>query len=159
MQARCDILLKKRKEERVQDAARQRQHTTVEQHIKDLKGQITQGFQQQSQLIRDGNDQLGSKIDQKHHELLDSFDKQSRLIVKVASEKAPRYMVLLPLLQEEPSDDGVLSRLASFGKWAQVTATGVVKQSVELHLLCEGRLAGIQGSQADLSPHYLLAPF
>ena len=147
MQARCDILLKKRKEERVQDAARQKklaEASRVEQQVRALGEKI---------------DQLGSKIDQKHHELLDSFDKQSRLIVKVASEKAPRYMVLLPLLQEEPSDDGVLSRLASFGKWAQVTATGVVKQSVELHLLCEGRLAGIQGSQADLNPHYLLAPF
>ena len=158
MQALCDILLKKRKEERVQDAARQKklaEASRVEQQYRALGEKIDQ----QSQLIRDGNDQLGSKIDQKHHELLDSFDKQSRLIVKAVSEKAPRYMVLLPLLQEEPSDDGVLSRLASFGKWAQVTATGVVKQSVELHLLCEGRLAGIQGSQADLSPHYLLAPF
>ena len=147
MQARCDILLKKRKEERVQDAARQKklaEASRVEQQVRALGEKI---------------DQLGSKIDQKHHELLDSFDKQSRLIVKAVSEKAPRYMVLLPLLQEEPSDDGVLSRLASFGKWAQVTATGVVKQSVELHLLCEGRLAGIQGSQADLNPHYSLAPF
>ena len=147
MQARCDILLKKRKEERVQDAARQKklaEDSRVEQQVRALGEKI---------------DQLGSKIDQKHHELLDSFDKQSRLIVKVVSEKAPRYMVLLPLLQEEPSDDGVLSRLASFGKWAHVTATGVVKQSVELHLLCEGRLAGIQGSQADLNPHYSLAPF
>ena len=147
MQARCDILLKKRKEERVQDAARQKklaEASRVEQQVRALGKKI---------------DQLGSKIDQKHHELLDSFDKQSRLIVKAVSEKAPRYMVLLPLLQEEPSDDGVLSRLASFGKWAQVTATGVVKQSVELHLLCEGRLAGIQGSQADLNPHYSLAPF
>ena len=151
MQARCDILLKKRKEERVQDAARQKklaEASRVEQQVRALGEKIDQL-----------GDQLGSKIDQKHHELLDSFDKQSRLIVKVASEKAPRYMVLLPLLQEEPSDDGVLSRLASFGKWAQVTATGVVKQSVELHLLCEGRLAGIQGSQADLNPHYSLAPF
>ena len=131
----------------MQDAARQKklaEASRVEQQVRALGEKI---------------DQLGSKIDQKHHELLDSFDKQSRLIVKAVSEKAPRYMVLLPLLQEEPSDDGVLSRLASFGKWAHVTATGVVKQSVELHLLCEGRLAGIQGSQADLNPHYLLAPF
>ena len=156
MQARCDILLKKRKEERVQDAARRKK---LEEDSRALGSELSQQVRALGEKFDQRFDQLGSKIDQKHHELLDSFDKQSRLIVKVVSEKAPRYMVLLPLLQEEPSDDGVLSRLASFGKWAQVTATGVVKQSVELHLLCEGRLAGIQGSQADLSPHYLLAPF
>ena len=156
MQARCDILLKKRKEERVQDAARQKK---LAEDSRALGSELSQQVRALGEKFDQRFDQLGSKIDQKHHELLDSFDKQSRLIVKVVSEKAPRYMVLLPLLQEEPSDDGVLSRLASFGKWAQVTATGVVKQSVELHLLCEGRLAGIQGSQADLNPHYSLAPF
>jgi len=83
--------------------------------------------------------------------LLKSFDKQSRLIVKATSDLAPRYMVLLPL-QEVASGEDVLSRIKSFGKLAMAGLEGVVRKHAELWFLCEGSLAGVEGTCSSREP-------
>ena len=96
-------------------------------------------------------DQIEGKIDKLSIQLLEGFDQQSRLIVKAVNEKAPRYMVLLPVLEEATGDD-MLSRLKHFGKLTMARVEGLVKQKAELWLLCEGRLAGIDCQCAKRQP-------
>ena len=78
------------------------------------------------------------------------LEQQSRLMVKVATDTAPRYAVVLPVAPDFEAVCTMADRirqLVAF-EWTSEWLDGLLKTKGELWLLCEGQFAGVSdGSQ------------